>query len=31
MTADLVSAVGIYFGTLSVIIGTIYYLWMWGE
>jgi hypothetical protein len=31
MTADLYTALGIYVGTLSAIVGTIYYLWMWGE
>lgn len=31
MTADLLTALGIYVGTLTVIVGVIYYLWMWGE
>lgn len=31
MTADLYTAVGIYFGFLVTVGGVIYYLWMWGE
>ena len=31
MTADIVTAFGIYVGTMTVITAVFYYLWMWGE
>jgi hypothetical protein len=31
MTADIVTAFAIYVGTMTVITGVFYYLWMWGE
>jgi hypothetical protein len=31
MTADIVTAFGIYIGVMTVICGVFYYLWMWGE
>jgi hypothetical protein len=30
MTADLLTALGIYIGTIAVIGGVVYYLWVWG-
>ena len=31
MTADLISALAIYFGAMAVVGGAAYYLWMWGD
>ena len=31
MTADIVTAFAIYVGSMTVIGGVFYYLWMWGE
>jgi len=31
MTSDIVTAFAIYVGTMTVITGVFYYLWMWGD
>jgi hypothetical protein len=30
VTADLLTALGIYFGSMAVLGGVAYYLWTWG-
>lgn len=31
MTADLITALAVYFGTMAVLGGIAYYLWWWGD